>query len=113
LRALIEGLVKDNQRAPNQPPERPDSVPEFSPLQPEDYIAEPSQPVQPMPASDSNVNSDNQIKFDYFDQEILHGLEKIPAPNHPGTLIVTGDSQPIFTGKTPGELFLAASEYGN
>lgn len=50
--------------------------------------------------------------MEYFDKQILNGLEKIPTPESPGSLIVTGDSQPVFTGNSAGDVFLAACEYG-
>ena len=34
----------------------------------------------------------------YYDQEILNGLNQVPTPNSPGSLIVTGDSQAVLTG---------------
>ena len=48
----------------------------------------------------------------YYDREILSGLDQIPTPECPSVLIVTGGSQPIFTGENPGEVFLAACKLG-
>ena len=48
----------------------------------------------------------------YFDQQILAGLTKVPTPNSPGRLIVTGDAQSVFTGNNPGESIMAACQYG-
>lgn len=50
--------------------------------------------------------------MNYFDQQILAGLTKVPTPTHPGTLIVTGDAQPVFTGNNPGDTIMAACLYG-
>jgi hypothetical protein len=106
----MESLIKNNQGAPSQPEE---PVSAFKPL-PEESHVHPIEPAQPTPTPDSKpfVNP-AQVNRTFFDQQILEGLDKIPAPKHPGTLILTGDSQAIFTGKSPGELFLAACEYGN
>ena len=63
----------------------------------------------PTPAPVSNI----PVKTNYFDQQILAGLKKIPTTGYPGTLIVTGDAQPVFTAPNSGDTFLAACEYGN
>ena len=49
----------------------------------------------------------------YYDREILTGLSKIPTPESPGVLLVTGESQAVFTGENPGEVFLAACQVGS
>jgi hypothetical protein len=49
----------------------------------------------------------------YFDRQILDGLENIPIPDYPGSLIVTGKAQSVFTGKSPGDTILAAAKHGN
>lgn len=46
----------------------------------------------------------------FFDQEILEELEKIPTPNCPGSIVVTGESQAVLTGKNPGEVIIAAAQ---
>ena len=48
----------------------------------------------------------------FYDQQILAGLSKVPTPNCPGTMIVTGKSQAVFTGPNQGDVIMAASEYG-
>ena len=35
----------------------------------------------------------------YIDQEILRGITKVPTPTTPGSVVVTGTSQAVFTGK--------------
>jgi hypothetical protein len=40
----------------------------------------------------------------YYDREILDGLEKVPTPTTPGILVVTGDSQSVFTGAEAGDV---------
>lgn len=50
--------------------------------------------------------------MEYFDRQILAGLSKVPAPNCPGSLIVTGNSQAVFTSPNPGDNIMAACEYG-
>ena len=48
-----------------------------------------------------------------YEREILGGLEKVPTPHFPGTLIVEGlKSQPVLTIKQTGETIIAASQYG-
>ena len=34
----------------------------------------------------------------FYDQEILNGLDQVPTPSSPGSLIITGDSQAVLTG---------------
>lgn len=46
----------------------------------------------------------------YFDKEILDQLEKIPTPNFPGSIVVTGKSQAVLTGENPGEVIIAAAQ---
>lgn len=46
-----------------------------------------------------------------FKREILRGLDKVPTPNHPGSIICTGDSQAVLTAET-GDVFIAACKYG-
>jgi hypothetical protein len=41
----------------------------------------------------------------YIDREILKGLKKIPTPTTPGSIVVTGKSQAVFTGKLIAALF--------
>ena len=38
-------------------------------------------------------NNDSHYK------EVLQGLNQVPTPNHPGTIIVAGNSQAILTSK--------------
>ncbi len=33
-------------------------------------------------------------------KEVLRGLDRVPSPNCPGTIIVTGKSQAILTSKS-------------
>lgn len=49
--------------------------------------------------------------MNYYDQEILSGLESVPTPNCPGSIIVIGDAQAVLSGKSPGETILAATKY--
>lgn len=46
----------------------------------------------------------------FFDREILKELEKIPTPNCPGSIVVTGESQAVLTGENPGEVVIAAAQ---
>ena len=48
----------------------------------------------------------------FFDLEILQGLDKIPTPNSPGSLIVTADAQSIFSAHNAGNSILAGCVYG-
>lgn len=53
-----------------------------------------------------------QVSSPFYDLQILSGLEKIPTARYPGTLVVTGDAQPVFAAKSAGDTFLAACHYG-
>jgi hypothetical protein len=112
----MESLLKDTHNK-TQEPTTPPPKSEFSPL-PEDtsnvHVVIPYQPSSlPDPVSFDEPKPVDKAVDRFFDRQILSGLEKIPATGSPGTLVVTGDAQPIFTGKLPSELFLAACEYGN
>lgn len=48
----------------------------------------------------------------YFDRQILAGLNKVPTPNSPGTLIVTGDAQAVYATPRPGDIIMAAAQRG-
>lgn len=48
----------------------------------------------------------------FYDRQILSGLEKVPTPNSPGTLVVTGNAQAVFSPYNPGDTTMAACEYG-
>lgn len=48
----------------------------------------------------------------YYDQQILSGLSKVPTPNSPGSLIVTGNAQAVLTYPNPGNTVMAACELG-
>lgn len=48
----------------------------------------------------------------YYDQQILSGLTKVPTPNSPGSLIVTGNAQAVLTYPNPGNTVMAACELG-
>jgi hypothetical protein len=48
----------------------------------------------------------------YFDKEVLEGLEEIPTPNSPGSLIVTANAQSIYSGPNAGESIFAGHKYG-
>lgn len=50
--------------------------------------------------------------MEFFDKDILAGLDKVPATNKPGRLLCTGNSQAILTGPTPGDVFIAACKLG-
>lgn len=56
----------------------------------------------------------NQIEkeMSFYDREILDGLSRIPTPNHPGSLVIFGDAQSVFTGPKPGDTFIGATRYG-
>jgi hypothetical protein len=49
----------------------------------------------------------------YYEREILHGLDEVPTPNYPGTLVVMGDAQAVFTVNSPGDTIMAATQYGS
>lgn len=34
----------------------------------------------------------------YYDRQIMNGLNKVPVPTTPGSLIVLSNAQAIFTG---------------
>lgn len=49
-----------------------------------------------------------------FSEQILKGLTRVPTYGSPGTMVLLNDkAQAVFTGNSSGEVFLAASEYGN
>ena len=48
----------------------------------------------------------------FYDREILNGLDNIPTPESPGTLIVTGDAQSVFSAPNPGDTLMAACKRG-
>lgn len=49
---------------------------------------------------------------EFYYQTILEGLSKVPTPNNPGKLVVTGKSQAILTGSNSNDVLLAGYEYG-
>ena len=53
-----------------------------------------------------------KIQMANFDDEILAGLEFIPTPNSPGTLIVTANAQSVYAANDAGNTILAACTYG-
>lgn len=42
----------------------------------------------------------------FYYKELLQGLDKVPTPNSPGTIIVTGSSQAILTSNFQTQLLL-------
>lgn len=42
----------------------------------------------------------------FYYKELLQGLDTVPTPNSPGTIIVTGSSQAILTSNLQTQLLL-------
>lgn len=49
---------------------------------------------------------------EFYYETILTGLSKVPTPNNPGKLIVTGHSQAILTDNDSNNVIMAGCEYG-
>ena len=47
-----------------------------------------------------------------FDDQILNGLQVIPTPGYPGTMIVTGNAQSVYAANDAGNTILAVCTYG-
>lgn len=58
---------------------------------------------------ENHYNEPENINFFY--KEIIKGLEKVPTPSYPGSIICTGNSQAVLTSET-GDVFVACSKYG-
>ena len=46
--------------------------------------------------------------MEFYADEILAGLDKIPTPNHPGKITISGASQCVLAYKSPENISIAA-----